>query len=116
MDTDATHITIFQYKVYQAVLQIPSGRVVTYKELARFLNCNSPQAVGQALKKNPFAPAVPCHRVIASDLSAGGFQGYSSSIAKETKMTLLAREGVFFTNGQLKDKNKLIGMDRTISA
>ncbi|MFW5996527.1 MAG: MGMT family protein [Verrucomicrobiota bacterium] len=99
--------TYFQKKVYQAVAQIPHGRVITYKELARAVGCNSPRAVGQALKKNPFAPDIPCHRVIASNLSIGGYKGETSDTAKEKKTALLEQEGVFFTAGTLKDADKI---------
>ena len=65
--------TEFEDKIYALILTIPRGKVATYKMVARAIGCGSCQAVGQALKRNPFAPRVPCHRIIASDLSIGGF-------------------------------------------
>ena len=70
--------TNFEDKIYSLILTIPRGKVVTYKMVARAIGCGSCQAVGQALKRNPFAPRVPCHRIIASDLSIGGFVGQRS--------------------------------------
>ncbi|MGB1259094.1 MAG: MGMT family protein, partial [Akkermansiaceae bacterium] len=61
--------TPFQQRVYGLLDCVPEGRVVTYAEIARALNCRSAQAIGQALKRNPFAPEVPCHRVIRTDLT-----------------------------------------------
>ena len=54
----ATHITEFQLRVYLELLRVPRGKTVTYGELARRIGCRSAQAVGQALKRNPFAPEV----------------------------------------------------------
>ena len=53
-------------RVYDALLQIPAGRVATYASLARALG-SSPRAVGGALRRNPFAPRVPCHRVVQAN-------------------------------------------------
>lgn len=51
--------TAFESRVYETICKIPSGKVTTYGLLARELGCGSSQAVGQALKRNPFAPGVP---------------------------------------------------------
>jgi methylated-DNA-[protein]-cysteine S-methyltransferase len=67
-------ISNFSQKVYNICSQIPKGQLSTYKYLAQFLS-SSPRAVGQALAKNPFAPEVPCHRVIASNFYFGGYKG-----------------------------------------
>lgn len=99
-------VTSFQQRVYDAVSGIPRGRVATYKEIARRIGCGSPRAVGQALKRNPFAPRVPCHRVIASNLTIGGFQGKQGGAAVERKRRLLEGEGVHFTKGRLDESNR----------
>ena len=65
---------------------------ISYGELARRIGCRSAQAVGQALKRNPFAPDVPCHRVVASDGSLGGFHGERKGEMIERKRQLLERE------------------------
>lgn len=88
--------TVFEQKVYAALLKIPVGKVVTYKILGQALKCNSAQAIGQALKRNPQAPTVPCHRVIRSDLTLGGYQGKISASTSSPKRRLLEKENVFF--------------------
>ncbi|KAH8920440.1 hypothetical protein BT69DRAFT_1352397 [Atractiella rhizophila] len=77
----STHSS-FSLLVYSLTCSIPVGRVSTYGLFASYISMKqgkngrgSAQAVGQALRKNPFAPRVPCHRVIASDLFIGGFKG-----------------------------------------
>ncbi len=71
---DQRGLTDFERKVYFEVLRIPLGQVSSYKEIASRLN-TSPRAVGQSLARNPFSPIIPCHRVIRSDGSLGGFWG-----------------------------------------
>ena len=105
-------VTPFQKRVYEAVSLIPRGKVSTYRDVARFINCGSPRAVGQALRVNPFAPQVPCHRVIASSLTPGGFQGEREGVAIERKRRMLAREGVLFTAGQLAEPDRLFSFRR----
>ncbi len=86
--------TAFQQKVYAACSRIPEGKVSTYGSLAKSVGCGSAQAVGQALRVNPFAPQVPCHRVVKSDRSLGGFFGQSSGPEVKRKIRLLEKEGV----------------------
>ena len=74
------------------LLNIPSGATITYGELARRIGCRSAQAVGQALKRNPFAPEVPCHRVVAADGSVGGYFGKREGEMVERKRKLLVQE------------------------
>ncbi len=82
-------ITPFQQKVYDTVRTIPKGKTMTYKEVAIAIgNPWAYRAVGNALNKNPFAPVVPCHRVIKSDGSIGGFASGSKK-----KLKLLKAEG-----------------------
>ncbi len=70
--------------------------VSTYKLLAEEIDCNSAQAVGQALCNNPFAPKVPCHRVISSKLQLHGFHGKTNDEALVQKRKMLEDEGVRF--------------------
>ena len=91
VETDS-HITEFQRKVYLALLDVPSGETISYKELGERIGCRSAQAIGQALKRNPFAPLVPCHRVICSDGSIGGFHGQRNGEMIEKKRHLLLSE------------------------
>lgn len=88
----STIITSFQRRVYLELLKVPAGETITYGELARRIGCRSAQAVGQALKRNPFAPDVPCHRVIASNGSIGGYKGARNGEPIEYKMKLLNDE------------------------
>ena len=85
-------ITEFQRRVYIELLNVPRGATITYGELARRIGCRSAQAVGQALRRNPFAPYVPCHRVIASNGSIGGFHGQIEGEMIEKKRQLLEAE------------------------
>ena len=99
----AVAVTPFQERVYRAVSRVPRGRVTTYARLAEATGCRSPRAIGQALKRNPFAPQVPCHRVIASDLSPGGYAGQCCGPKLAQKLALLDEEGVHFRAGRLAD-------------
>ena len=100
--------TDFQERVFAVVREIPAGRVSTYARVAEAVDCRSARAVGQALRRNPYAPRVPCHRVIASDLTLGGYAGRTGGAAIERKVRLLAGEGVAFTaDGRLADPSRL---------
>ena len=90
--------TVFEQRVYTTISKIPKGSVMTYGELAKKLK-SSPRAVGQALKRNPYAPKVPCHRVIKSDGTLGGYNGKMNS---RKKINLLKKEGITF------NKNKIV--------
>mgnify|MGYP001079086765 CR=1 FL=1 len=80
----------FYKKVWLETAKIPIGKVLTYKQLAQRAGFPKAfRAVGNALNKNPFAPVIPCHRVVRSDYTLGG---YSSGI--KTKIKLLKKEGV----------------------
>ncbi|KAK4223187.1 methylated-DNA--protein-cysteine methyltransferase, partial [Podospora fimiseda] len=93
--------TPFEKSVWLTICQIPPGSFTTYGLLASHLK-SSPRAIGNALRRNPFAPGVPCHRVTASSGALGGFKGKiarrdgaNTSQLKE-KVTLLRKEGVRF--------------------
>ncbi|MDA1043806.1 MAG: MGMT family protein [Verrucomicrobia bacterium] len=101
-------LTSFQKRVFDALFRIPAGRVTTYKALAESIGCGSAQAVGQALKRNPFAPDVPCHRVISSDLRLGGYQGKTAGDPVRRKIQLLAKEGVHFRGGRISDPGQVL--------
>ena len=83
--------TKFQIKVWKYLKKIPKGKVKTYKEVARGINKpKSARAVANACGKNPYAPIIPCHRVIKSDGSLGG---YSAPGGIKIKKKLLKKEG-----------------------
>ena len=76
LPTDLSVLTDFQRQVLNATQQIPRGRIATYMDIA--LKIGKPKAVravGQALGRNPIPIVIPCHRVIASDGSLGGYSG-----------------------------------------
>ena len=96
--------TAFEKRVWTALCQVPRGRFTTYGALSAHVG-SSPRAVGNALRRNPFAPRVPCHRVVAADRTLGGFKGVRpgpgpagelEGITLREKRVLLAREGVGF--------------------
>ena len=89
----------FNQKVWTLTARIPQGKVVRYADIARALKSNGYRAVGNALNRNPYAPAVPCHRVVGSD---GSLTGFAAGLDK--KQRLLAKEGVPFANGRVNVK------------
>ncbi len=96
-------VTPFQSRVYTLLSTVPKGRITTYAELAKGLGIHSPRAIGQALKKNPYAPTVPCHRVISSDGTIGGFMGKRDGLEIKKKMNLLVSEGVVIDGTRIRD-------------
>ena len=86
--------TKFQKKVWNYLKTIRKGTVKTYKQVAIAINKpKSARAVANAVGKNPFAPKIPCHRVIRSDGSLGGYSGKGGL---KTKKLLLKKEGIIF--------------------
>lgn len=84
--------TLFQKKVWKALLEIPKGETITYKELARKIGKpNAIRAVANAVGSNPAPVTIPCHRVIRSDGSLGGYSGKGGI---KTKLALLIEEGI----------------------
>ena len=95
----------FSEKVYALCKKVPKGKVTTYKEIGKALGKRGMiyRAVGVALNKNPDAPKVPCHRVVQSDGSVGGFaQGPRKKIA------LLKKEGMVIEKGKIKHFEKIL--------
>src|SRR5437763_13861210 len=86
----------FNQKVWALTSRIPKGQVTTYANIARQLKTRAYRAVGNALNKNPYAPAVPCHRVVGSD---GKLTGYSGGLEKKKKM--LQDEGIAIIDGRV---------------
>jgi methylated-DNA-[protein]-cysteine S-methyltransferase len=83
--------------------KIPRGKVITYREIAIALgNPNASRAVGNACNKNPFAPKVPCHRVVKSN---GFLGGYAEGL--KNKIFLLEKEGVKIKNNKIVNFNGL---------
>ncbi len=83
-------LTPFQQSVLRACAKIPKGQIRTYAQIAKAIgNPKAARAVGSALAKNPLAPLIPCHRVIRSDGTMGG---YSAEGGIKTKRMLLLKE------------------------
>jgi len=89
----------FNEKCYSILVKVPKGKVTTYKEIARKLNSKAYRAVGNAMNKNPYAPKVPCHRVVKSNGEVGGF-----AFGVKKKIEMLKKEGVYI------DKNNKIDL------
>lgn len=94
----------FSQEVWAVTKKIPQGKVATYTIIAKMIKRpKSARAVGNALNVNPFAPIVPCHRVIRSDGSIGGFASGSNK-----KRALLTREGITIINGKVVPLQKYL--------
>ncbi len=86
--------TNFQQKVWDEINKIPKGHTRSYKQIAIAIgHPKAARAVANACGKNPNPVVTPCHRVIASDGSIGGYTGTGGV---NTKRRLLAKEGVYF--------------------
>jgi len=93
----------FYEKCYKVLRKVPKGRVTTYKEIAKSLVSRAYRVVGNAMNKNPYAPQVPCHRVVNSDGRIGGFFS-----GQKNKTQMLKKEGVIVKKGRIENFNKLL--------
>lgn len=97
-------LTFFEMAVLDALKKVPRGRVTTYKELAKGADRpRAARAVGNAVNKNPFAPKIPCHRVVKSD---GGIGGYAAGVNK--KIDILKKEGIIVKNNKILNFKKIL--------
>ena len=93
LPVDLSHITPFQRRVLEATRRVPRGQVRTYAQIATQIGQpKAVRAVGQALRRNPIPIVVPCHRVVASDGTLGGYAG---NLRDQRKVDLLRLEGVY---------------------
>ncbi|MCS7097773.1 MAG: MGMT family protein [Candidatus Methanomethyliaceae archaeon] len=99
MEPSFEDLSKFHKKVLKLTMKIPRGRVLSYRELSKLINERAYRAVGRVLANNPFPIIIPCHRVIRSDGSLGGYTG-----GKKLKEFLLRSEGVEIVNGKIKGK------------
>jgi len=84
--------TKFQIKVWNYLKKIPKGKLRTYSQVAKAINKPlAVRAVANAIGKNPFPPMIPCHRVVRSDGSLGGYSGEGGVT---TKKVLLKKEKI----------------------
>jgi len=97
-------MTSFQSQCYKALKKVPPGKVITYGGLAEMIGRpKAHRAVGSAMNKNPFAPKVPCHRVVKSNGDLGGF-----SIDIKVKIKRLQEEGVMVSNNKIVDFQSIL--------
>ena len=97
-------MTSFQSQCYEALKKVPRGKVITYGGLAEMIGRpKAHRAVGSAMNKNPFAPKVPCHRVVKSNGDLGGF-----SIDTKVKIKRLQEEGVMVSNNKIVDFKSIL--------
>ena len=92
----------FNQRVWKLCKKIPKGKVSTYKEIAEAMDIKAYRAVGNALNRNPYAPVVPCHRVVNSDGRVGGFARGTAA-----KVKLLKKEGIEIKNNKIDLKKYL---------
>jgi methylated-DNA-[protein]-cysteine S-methyltransferase len=95
---DASSCSSFAKQVYHTLLHVPRGKVTTYKALGDAVGVKGYRAIGRVMNKNPFAPDVPCHRVIASN---GTLHGYASGLSNKEK--ILSEEGVSIEKGRIPE-------------
>ena len=92
-------MTKCQSECYEALKKVPKGKVITYAGLARMVGRpKAHRAVGSAMNKNPYAPQVPCHRVVKSNGDLGGF---ATDI--KVKIKRLQKEGVVVSDNKIVD-------------
>jgi methylated-DNA-[protein]-cysteine S-methyltransferase len=83
---DLNRLPLYTQKTLKATAKIPLGYVASYGSIAKAVG-GGPRAVGNVMASNPFAPIIPCHRVVKSDFTLGGYGG-----GLKTKLELLSRE------------------------
>lgn len=87
-------------RCYAIIDKVPSGRVITYKDLAEAVGTKGYRAVGNIVGRNPNPPKTPCHRVVCSD---GRLGGYSAKGGLAAKIRLLNAEGVKVEGGRISE-------------
>ena len=93
----------FAERCYRILASVPRGKITTYSDIAHAIGSRAYRAVGNAMNKNPYAPEVPCHRVVNRD---GHLGGYAGGIDK--KEALLKSEGIEIENGHIVDLERYL--------
>lgn len=101
-------MTLLADKTYSLLKKVPKGKVTTYKELAKAANTKAYRAIGQIMKKNPNAPEVPCHRVVSSNGTLGGYMGKTTGETLQKKIALLKKEGVEVKDNKVLNFNNIL--------
>lgn len=96
-------MTPFALRIYDLLRSVPAGHVTTYRDLAHAAGSQAYRAVGQAMRHNPYAPQVPCHRVVSSTGKIGGFMGKTGGTEISKKISLLRAEGVEVSGGRIRN-------------
>lgn len=92
----------FNEQCYELLRKVPVGRVTTYGAIAKAMGTKAFQAVGLAMNQNPYAPEVPCHRVVKSNGELGGF-----AHGPRRKIEMLREEGIQVEDGRIVDFDKV---------
>ncbi|MBS3132983.1 MGMT family protein [Candidatus Woesearchaeota archaeon] len=93
----------FNERIWKMCKKVPKGKVTTYKELAKAVGTKAYRAVGNAMRTNPYAPEVPCHRVVDS---RGHLRGFAHGL--KVKAKLLRKEGVKIKNNKTENFEKVL--------
>ena len=89
-------------KVYKKLLEVPPGKIITYGELAKAVGLkNGQRKIGQIMKNNPFPIIIPCHRVVKSDGTVGGY-----AYGTERKKYMLSKEGLKINKNKISNFKK----------
>lgn len=89
-------------KVYKKLLEVPSGKVTTYGELAKAVGLkNGQRLIGKIMNKNPYPVIIPCHRVVKSDGTVGGY-----AWGEKIKTNMLKKEGIKINNKKIVEMGK----------
>lgn len=88
-------------KIFKKLLEVPEGKITTYGELAKAVGfSNGQRAVGRIMNKNPYPVLIPCHRVVKSNGTVGGY-----AYGEEIKINMLKKEGIKIKEGKIQDWN-----------
>ncbi len=91
-------------KFTKKLLQVPTGKITTYGELAKAVGLqNGQRAIGKIMNKNPYPVIIPCHRVVRSNGTIGGY-----AFGQDVKTNMLTKEGIKIYNGKILDFGKII--------
>ncbi|MBD3790280.1 MAG: MGMT family protein [Campylobacterales bacterium] len=93
----------FNERCYELLKQIPKGKVITYAKIANALDTKAYRAVGNAMAKNKNLITIPCHRVVKSDGSVGGY-----ALGVDKKIELLQSEGVIISDEKKIDLERFL--------
>lgn len=100
-------MTAFKQRVFSLVKKIPVGKVTTYGQIAYAMNSKAYQAIGNILARNDYGfldgGTIPCHRVVRSDGTVGGYCGYKCGKLVCEKKKILKKEGIKFNSDKIVD-------------